>query len=227
MTIEDQHKLFNLILDKVQSPYLESNQIDFFLQRGEITYVTSFFDKSQDGYNAEGSSVDSELLSPLFNEVTVQSNSEGRVLFSDISTEINGTLMYVLSASRSTKGVDDCGAGDYKKSRFVRHNDFGVVQPNSFKKASTEYPIHRYFNQYMKFDPAGKTNVYFVVLKEPVKVTLDDPNDIGVRGVNAVDSEFSNKAQNAIVYHALQAAGISIREWEFKQAVDGEEQQNI
>jgi len=233
MTIQEMHTLFDLVIDKTGSPYFTSDEKDEYLQRAEVTYVNGFFNPTgQSKRNAEATSIDEELLNPLMSEVFVQNPSTGKLTFASINAAITSgsqELMYILGVSRNFN-LDSCGDSDettYRKSRFVRHNNFSAHTDNSFKEGTEKYPFHRYFDTYLKLTPRKVADTYISLLRYPLDVTLDDPNDTGQAGPNAVNSELPDKAHNEIVYLALQAAGISIREGEFFQMVTMEEKDNI
>jgi len=233
MTIQEMHTLFDLIIDKTGSPYFTSNEKDFYLQRAEVTYVNGFFNPVGDSKrNAEATSVDVELLEPIISETFVQSPSTGKLTFASINSSLTaGTqeLMYVLGVSRNFN-LNSCGDSDevnYRKSRFVRHNDFSAHSNNAFKEGTEKYPFHRYLDSYLKLTPRKVSDNYITLVRYPLSVTLDDPNDTGNPGLNAVNSELPDKAHNEIVYLALQAAGISIREGDFYQLVTMKEKDNV
>ncbi len=233
MTIENMHKWFDLILDKVGSPYFSSPEKDSFLQRAEVHYVNSFFKNPSTVHLMEDTSIDVDYVKSLITEVKLDTDDEGRLYYSNIDsvlqseTSISGAkMMYILNASKSITSSSELCAPSYQyiKSRFIRHNDFFAHQANAFKKATTEYPTHRCFDNYLRFNPDNKSNVYLTVIRYPKLVTLDDPNSTGARGVNAVDSELPDKSQNEIVFMALKFAGVAIREADFYQIVSNEKQ---
>jgi hypothetical protein len=120
--------------------------------------------------------------------------------------------MYILNVAVNTEG--GCESG-FKKSRFVRHNDFFAHENNSFKKADIGYPTHRYFGNYLQFNPSGENEAYLTVINTPPKITLDDPDNLNVAGANAVSSLLDDKVHDAVLLLALRFAGINIRENEF------------
>ena len=232
MTIQEMYSLFDLIIDKTGSPYFTSNQKDLFFQRAEVTYVNGFFNPTGTSkHNAEATSVDEELIGNLMSEVFTKNFSTGKLPFATIEANLpgSGSLMYILGVSRNSND-DSCEAdteANYRKSRWVRHNDFSAHSENSFKSGTNKYPIHRYFDTYLKFSPKAISDIYISLVRQPIKVTLDDPTDSGSPGAGVVNSELPDKAHNEIVYLALQAAGIAIRETDFYKVVSAEEKDNV
>lgn len=222
--IETLQALFDLVVDNVGSPYFTSNQKDIFLQRAQQNLLNQYFNKMSKGHMAEATSNDSDSISGLIQEVILQTNAQGELLESAISTALNGREKFrYLSVQR--QGILDCDEG-YDKSRFVRHNDFSTNQQNSFKKATNDFPIHRYYNSKLQFNPTGVANIKITVILFPLLMTLDDPTDSGVRGSNAIDSELDDDRTNEIAYLALSMAGINIRESDFYQMVEREGTRN-
>jgi hypothetical protein len=220
MTIEEMHRWFDLVVDKVGSPYFESDEKDTFLTRAEVSLVNSFFKRGKEPYQAEFSDKDVERISFLIRNEQHSTDDLGRFASSNLNT--NTSLLYYLNI-----GVSDnpkCGPQEYKKSRFVRHNDFFAHSANAFKKPEAGHYVHRFVAEYIQFDPQGQLRLDLTYVERPTPVTLDDQGD-GLRGPNAVDSDLDEKLHNKIVLQALGLAGISIREAEFTQFIMAEEQQ--
>ena len=223
--VEDLHEIFDLWLDKVDAPYFTSNQRDKFLQRASIQFLNQYF-KNPSSHVLEDTHVDLEDVHSLVYPVRLISDEQGRVNF----TDINGGLptgkewMYFLNAARGKTA--DCKDA-VTASRWVRHNEFYTQQRNDLVKAESEYPIHRYFSDYMQFNPSGRVAVEVTVLMKPNALTLDDPNDTRTRGANAVDLDLPDKVFNEIVYLALIQAGVNMREQEFYASAEREVGKNV
>lgn len=226
MDILEMHRRFDLIIDKTGNPYFTSNEKDSFLQRGEIDAVNSFFGNPKDRYEAEQSDKDVGRIRSLIEEIETTSDYLGRILDTTVNDLLSTEVMYYLNIAVS--GADNgCDTGSFNKSRFVRHNDFFAHQNNEFKKGTQEYPVHRYFNGYLKVTPSNEEKVYLTACRYPVKVTLDDPDDLGVAGVNAVSSELPDKFHDEVLMYALRSAGINIREAEFFQMINQEQDKGV
>ena len=225
IAIEKIHSLFDLWIDKVGSPYFTSSQKDLFIQRGVVHFVNQYL-KNPSSHVLEDTHVDTEDVYPLIQAVTVASNEKGEISFSDINDllPLDKEWMYFMSVGRGKK--KDCGE-DKVKSRWVRHNDYYAQKNNSFKKPEPDYPIHRYFSDYIKCEPIGVASTEVTVLVYPNVVTLDDENDSLLRGPNAVDLDLPDKVFNEIVYLALSQAGISIREQDFYSYTEREVAKNV
>lgn len=224
MNIKEMHTWFDLVIDKEGSPYYTSNEKDLFLQRSQIDYVNNFFGNPTSKHVADRTDKDSSRLGDLVESVVVRSDVNGKVSDDSINTDLITDYMYILNVASSYNG--GC-SDDYAKCRFVRHNDYYNIKDNEFKKPTEEYPIHRVFDSYLQIDPKGERNVQVTVCREPVKLTLDDPDSTGEQGLGAVDSSLSDKVHNQIVYGALRYAGINIRETEFYQMVSANGQTSV
>lgn len=223
--IADLHKRFDLIIDKTASPYFDSIDKDDFINGGILNYVSKFFNPISGTHLAERRDVDDELISELIEPAEVSTTAKGEATIISINAALppNRELLYILNAAKA--GTNDC-KDILRSSRFVRHNEFFKQSDNSFKKPSDKYPVHRYMNGRIKFDPEGVSKAAFTVVMKPVKVTLDDAGNTGVPGPNAVNCELSEKCMNEIVYLSLRQAGISMRETDFYQMVGAEEKAN-
>ena len=225
IAIERLHSFFDLISDKVGSPYFTSSQKDTFFQQAVTHFINQYF-KNPSSHVMEDTHIDLEDVHTLVTQVNTRTDVNGNVNFSDINSSLpdGKEWMYFLACGRGSSL--EC-KGEKYKSRWVRHNDYYVQKRNAFKKPEVTKPIHRYFNDYLKFEPKGETSVEIVILMRPNEVTLDDPNDSYQRGPNAVDLDLPDKVFNEIVYLALTQAGINLRENEFYAAVEREVGKNV
>lgn len=219
--IEEVHKVFDLWIDKTQSPYFTSDEKDVFIQRALYNLINKHFMEAPT-HLMERTIRDVEDFSDLVVELNAQTDVQGRLTDAVTNTALNGRdIMYVLNAALST----DCG-DNYVKARFMRHNDYFAQYNNSFKKPDYTYPIYRVFNGYTKFNPEGVNNVYMTVLIEPNLPSLDDPTNTGLPGASHIDVEISQNLFNELVYLALTEAGVSIREGDFYGMVSQEAMKN-
>ena len=223
--IEKIHEIFDLWIDKTGSSYYTSDQKDLFIQRGVVQYVNQYL-KNPSSHVLEETHVDTEDVHTLIHSVELVSDAKGLVTFDSINSELptNKNWMYFMSVARGSN--KDCG-GEQFKSRWVRHNDYLAQITNTFKKPEINYPIHRYFSNYIKFDPGSQAAAEITVLVYPNIVTLDDLNDTYARGVGAVDLDLPDKVFNEIVYLALSQAGVNLREQEFYTATEREVSKNV
>ena len=219
--IEDAHKVFDLWIDKTQSPYFTSGEKDTFLQRAMINLINKKFNPAA-SHVMERTIRDVEDISDLIEEVTAKTDAVGRLYDSIVTTALSGReVMYILNAARS----GDCGE-TVENARFVRHNDYFAQNRNSFKEFTSTSPVFRVFKDYTKYTPVGIADVYQTVLLKPLIVTLDDPTNSGARGGSAIDIEFSENLFNELIYLALTEAGISIREADLYQVTTNEATRN-
>ena len=220
------HKYFDLITDKVGSPYFTSDEKDLFIQRGQVDYVNQFFDNVTNKYNAEQHSYDIERIYPLIYEVEVMSDQDGKLYYEDINAQLpNQSFMYVLGVRQQANPSASCKTttGDYAFSQFVRHNDLGPRLQLSLKRPTSTKPIHVYFSDYLQLYPNSEKKIKITVVKEPIKVTLDDPDDLGEPGPDMVDFDLPQSVLNNVLLLALKNAGISIRDTEFFQLVNAQQ----
>lgn len=223
--VEQIHELFDLWQDKVGAPYFTSDQKDLFIQRASVQFVNQYL-KNPSSHVLEETHVDTEDVNTLMHQANVSSLADGRITFVQINAALptGKSWMYFMSAGRGA--TVEC-SGDIHGSRWVRHNDYRPQKRNSFKKPEVKYPIHRYFSDYIQFEPKGKASTEITVLVYPNVVTLDDPNDSGTRGTGAIDLDLPNKVFNEIVYLSLAQAGINMREQDFYQFVEREIGKNV
>lgn len=212
IAIEEIHRLFDIIVDKTASPYFTSGEKDQFINAGIRALVQKYFNPSQ-SHLMESTSIDVEDLQELIVPLKLTSDASGNILKSDIETGISSEYYYILNVAVREDG---CGT-DYKKCRFIRHNDYFAQKDNAFKKPDKGYTVYRIFSDKLTISPTGSVGTYLTLLKKPNIVTLDDPTDTGVRGANAVDCELNDKLLNEIVMLSCVAAGISMREGDFYQ----------
>lgn len=219
--IQDVHKVFDLWVDKVQSPYFTSDEKDTFIQRGLYNLINKYFMEAPT-HMMERTMRDVEDFSELIVELDAKTDATGRLTDAVTQTALSGrSIMYVLNASLSS----DCG-DSYAKARFMRHNDYYAQFNNSFKKPEVGYPVYRFFNGYTKFDPEGVNDIKMAAIIEPELPTLDDPTSSGNRGGSAVDVEVSQNLFNELVYLSLTEAGVAMREGDFYQMVSQEAMKN-
>jgi hypothetical protein len=231
MTIEEMHQWIDIIIDKVGSPYFTDNEKDLAIQRAEIKFVNGFFNRLIDTHNAEGTSVDEDMIYPLIEEVEVGSDPtrNGYILFSDINTALTDlknqgigeeevpvpySLMYIL---RVEQGALNCAtAGTYLPSRFVRHNDRGRLEANYFKMSTSTDPSHSYLSDALSVYPKDReSSARITLVRYPIKVYKAQTEE-----ETSVNSEMPSLTHNAILYSALEYLGIAIREADFYQMVN-------
>ena len=225
MTIEQIHKYFDLLFDKVEEPYLTSDEKDVFINRATFDYINDFFKPTDGVRNGETASFDTEALIPIIQRLSLDTDNIGRLFYTDIDAQTDTSFMYLLNAAIKESGCEV--TANYRPSRFVRHNDFFKHQDNSFKEGTKVYPIHRYLNTHIQFNPAEALNTQITIIKEPVMATLDDPNNTGTAGPNAVNVELPDKTHNNIVYRALNLTSVEVREADFYSMTQQLQSQNI
>ena len=218
MNIKQWHDWFDYLIDKTGSPYYTSDEKDLLFNRAIISYVTRFLDDNIRSDRAEASVNDTEELATLIYQLDAPVGVDGKVLYQDLKNDYEARfgeirdLMYVLNVARTE---DNCINPEKVKSRFLRHNDVLIHKENSFKTPDTKYPTHTYFHDHLLSLPMGHGGaVSCAVLMQPREVTLDDPNDTGQEGANAVSSDMPEKTHNDILMLALRLSSISIREAE-------------
>lgn len=220
--VEDLHRVFDLWIDKTSSPYFTSNEKDLFINNAVREWLNKYFNPNTSSHQLEKFQYDLsdvEELVPM--PITLDSTSNGLVTRKSIEANLNEgrSYSYILRVGRAKS--KECG-GQFKKVRWVSHNDYLAQQDNSFKKATEDYPIYTIYKDGLVVEPKAEVKVEITVLLQPLKVSLDDSDNTFERGSNAVDLDVSEKCFNEIVYLALKQAGISIRETEFYQITGNE-----
>lgn len=218
MTITEMISLFDIIQDKVDSPYFtgdEKEQLinsaqDKFLN--EVIFQYLFPPKRGGGdlrlsSSLESNLMGSEALEPLFVlDLQLSSDASGIVNRSDIKSAMNvvtGDTTDYLAIMSIAKDLSSYTL----PVKFVRSNDFEKFQRNEFKKATDSTPQYRIERDRLKFLPSGVADYLISVVKEPIRVVYDE-----VTPANNVDCEFPSFTHNTILSLALSEAGVASRD---------------
>lgn len=217
MTRTEMHSYFDLALDKAGSPYFEDTEKDEFLNFAERLLfngivrgggqvatqgVISQNVGSIDGL--ENSSFSSEAISACVEEVTISSDSTGKITYAAINA-IVPTEFYHLSTILRT-GSDSAD----RSCRYVEINDYAATLSNALKVPTDKDPIYRNIGSAIHVDPKTAADFVLTVYRTP-------------RGISATqDSELLESTHEKIIYNALVQAGINLRESDFYQMVKQE-----
>ena len=195
-------KRWELILDKVNSPYFTDEEFEEFINMASIAFInrraTSF----------ESTDKSTEDFGDLLREIFLDTDDNGVLLDTEIITEVGYPIIYMANVSYKKS------CGDYGLVRFCRHNDYYKMMENSFKKPTLQKPVYRIVNESLSVSPKKKWKIGVTVIKEPQKVSI----------INNIGLEFDERTSMKIVSIALELAGIAVDETELYQMASAEEQ---
>jgi len=229
MTAEELDSRFQIILDKVGSPYLTDTERSSLYNMAQLSVLDDYvynrknkLKKNKDAeppYGYENTNLNVEAVSVLIVELSgvLTSDANGKIQKADIDTQINVAsgkntgLYHVANMARQSTDTN------YYVSRFVRLNDLYPHLANSFKAPTESNPSYTEYDSYYVSYPLAAVSVNTTVLRYPEEILVDDTTP-----ANNVDPEFSDKVTNEIILRALQLAGVSIREAEFYGMVNAE-----
>lgn len=190
------HTYFDILCDKYGSPYFTTAEKDILLNRAQIRFVEENLpnvDTAQDTNNK----LSTLIFAP--NTITLSSSTLSktalRTAIRGLSGDGNLEIWRVLAIYSVNNGVTT-------PVKFLRHNDLGPVQANSFKSQS-KYWFEVTLNEpvYSFLNISAADALQFWVLKYP-KV-LAHPS---------TSSDLPDFTHNEIVALAVDLAGIAIRD---------------
>lgn len=209
MTIAEMSEWFDLISDKIGSPYFPSTEKSLFINRATKAFVDKLLnpkemetDRYGEKHGYEKDDVTSRVLSSLVETCEGTTEAGGTILISDLEANL-GDIEIIKIESVSRDGY---------AARFVRHNDYPKFKANSFLKAKTKDPIYRLFSNQIKIEPIGAFPFQVTVIRQPRTVSIDDN----------ISSDLPDICHNEIMKIALGFAGISYRD-EFLYAAQTKE----
>jgi len=198
---------FDLMEDKVASAYWTSTERDQFIYRATIKFIDSLFPIWWKPNMAITSQME-EAIAPLINEVTVQTDSTGRLQYATVSSAIEAEsgvtgAEYLRMLNAAWAATPTCGLPTvYYYAKYVRHNDYLQFSQNLFKVADIKYPSVRLM-EYIQFNPKVSGYANLTTLRYPVKV---------VSSGTTVDSDMPYFTMDYIMKIALLDAGFSMRD---------------
>jgi hypothetical protein len=212
MVIQEAHDYFDLLCDKIESPYFSPEEKDILITQACIEFVKQLFPSNEGGViNVE---IDQTTYSNIHSLVYgINVAYANNVALSTIQTALNSASastepwMYILNVSLASGGVT-------YPVKYSKQNNHFANERNYFKKGSVEQPTYRLDSQYFRFSPSqilSGTPLGFTLIKQPKAVSLDD----------GVDIELPEHCHKTIVEMAVNLASISIREPELRQLNNG------
>lgn len=195
-------KRWELILDKVNSPYFEDEEFEEFINMAYLSFI------NKHAKNFESTDKSTEDFGELLDENFFDSDDNGIVLNSDIETELGRGYMYIANVSYKKS------CGNYGLVRFCRHNDYYKIVDNSFKKPTDSKPVHRLLSDSIVVSPKRTWKIGVTTIKQPLAVSI----------ANSVNLECDERTSMKIINIALELAGIAVDESELYQMANMEEQ---
>ncbi len=175
MTIAEMHSWFQLILDKYDTPYYTSTEIDSFITRAMSNWVNQnvfIRREEQEGLVIKSASEFSDkwetLVYPLIHGDVAISSSTNLLGFSTLQGGLPaGTKILAILSVTDPTGYD---------VEFVRHNDHGVQERNYFTRGNSSYRKYRVTKDGLLLSPASNAEAYKVsLIRTPTPVSLSTP----------------------------------------------------
>jgi hypothetical protein len=176
MTITEMHSWFKLLLDKYDTPYYTSTEIDSFITRAMNNWVNQNVfvrREEQEGLVVKSASEFSSnwemLVYPLIHaDINITSNPSNLLTLSAMEAAIPaGTKVNAILAVTDSVG---------NEVEFVRHNDHAAQQRNYFTRPNISYRVFRVTKDGLLLSPTGASSAYKVsLLRTPVPVSMTTP----------------------------------------------------
>jgi hypothetical protein len=176
------HDYFDLIQDKANEPYFLASEKDDFINRAQEKFVNNIVFRdilgkadvpkgTQAIYGNENDLMSNEILKTL---ITVDKGVDTDAGGSKLEyTSIGSKLMHILGIRTSGSNSGDITKG--KTLRFIRHNDQGRFEENTFKKGTTSKPYYKIGDDGVYLYPITGTveNLLITFLNKPTDVALN------------------------------------------------------
>lgn len=223
MTIQEVYKRFvNTLIDKFGDASIEDFEFSELFNRSALAVLSDQFNnrnKRSEGailaYAFEMSQTDLHKWHTLIKEIQVDTDADGKVPYSDIETALGrGSMLFHIN----TPLVYAEALEQYRKARYVRHNDYAQIIDNTFLKPTIKNPIWRGFDSYIQINPIGVRTCKFTATKYPKKVLLDLATPS-----NNVDPDLTDVAINDVLVRMEQYFAIKIREVQLNEAASAQE----
>jgi hypothetical protein len=210
MTIQEMHDYFNLVQDKFNDPYFVDTEIDVFINRAQEKFVNKLIFRDilgvaiPQGVQAitglETTLQSDEILKTLITvdkAVTTTGTTGVKILYLDI----DAALMHILSVKASPTNTAGTGTITNNKTlRFIRHNDEGKFEDNTFKQGSLSKPYYKIGSDGLYLYPSTS------VVENFLTSFITKPTDVDIAGTN---SELPAYTHERLVAMAIEIAGIA------------------
>jgi hypothetical protein len=206
MTAAQIEEYFDLLTDKVGSPYFTQSEKSNFLNRAQIEYVNRTIPSNEGGIvNLEmNQDVMGNVYTLIYETASLTSNSSGEIL----KTAVQSALNAASSATEPFMKIMNVSYSGYPV-KYTPHNDWYAVENNSFKAGTSTSPKYRQLANKFIFSPINtSTPIKFTLLKYPKDINL----------ATLVTSELPDQTHKTIVEIGVELASISMRDTELTQA---------
>jgi len=204
MTTQQAVDIFNIIQDTYGSPYITPDEAVMYLNLATDEWLNRLVPDSQGGVvNFEFDSNTASQVKPLIYGLTLTPTS---------STVKDENINLALQ----TAAEDDCAeyfrllsvgvvsGGIARPAKYVPHNQFLVLNNNTYKKGTSAKPLYTLHNDSLKFNfSLAGTPLELVVMRKPKKMALNP---------NPVNPDFDNYTMYTIIMIALKMAGVATRD---------------
>jgi hypothetical protein len=202
MTITLMKDYFNLLQDKYGSPYHTDTEIETYLNRAQLDYVTDLLPP-------DGSELNIELNQNTIMRIHPILFTTGNVnMVSGTGAVLRTALDSAIVAATGITGakllrVLAIGWNDARPVTYTRKNNWYSYINNIFKAPSDKKPRTHEDGASWVFRPIDTTaNLVFMGVRYPVSVSIS----------GAIDCELPDLVHNDIVARALELAGIGSRD---------------
>lgn len=150
MTVQEMHDYFDFIQDQKNEPYFLDEEKDLAINRAQERFVNDIIFRDILGrgqtpkgvqalYGIEDRLQSDEIIRSLITpNKAVNSDILGtKILYSSIDSK----FMHILSIKASSSNTGNITQN--KRIKFIRHNDEGAFEDNTFKKGSYSKPYYK------------------------------------------------------------------------------------
>lgn len=189
---------FDLITDKVYSPFFLPSEKTQFINRAQMDFVNKLVNPIDMEINRKGEKngfekddITNQIMSVLSEIVSVPTDILGFISNAAIEAALPAKLLKIESILR-----------DGFPARFIRANDYTKIISNTYLKPSSTDPIWRKLSGKIKLDPVGIKTCEVAVLRYPKDISIADN----------INCELPDICHNSILKIALSYTGISFRD---------------
>lgn len=220
MTITELHNRFSIILDKEGAPDIIDTEFTALINTAQLAIVKDIVEgelknkkeEEMPPHAFENVSHLSERIAPLISSLSLSTDANGRIQYSDINALLSTVFYHIANIARLENGI-------YYPCRFVRHNDRYKHELNNFKKPTVTSPIVMKFADYLQILPnTASISVNMVTIRIPKDINFDEDTP-----VNNIDPELPDNTMQEVLFRGLALAAVSIREPQLYQAAVAEE----
>ena len=164
MTAQEMYDYFDQISDVTGNPWFDDSEKDRFLEDIIWDYLNVFLGDRDSPPQMEKNKGATEVIRPLIETVAVTTGSDGILTDALINTQSSiGDIITPLAIRLVTTGVP---------VKFVRQNDIGAFEDNTYLKGISTIPNYTYDNGgYQLYPKEVYTDLEVICLTKPQAIT--------------------------------------------------------